>query len=548
MDLIDELIILIFVLQAVYSLYQRVTGSNQAEEAEQMELPSAAEDDGTWALMLARARDQLVTAARELERLAARVERLAAELAIDPASSGPLVEALDAQLRPQLIDAQRQVASLTALFSADDVDPARLIERLASADDIRQIYAHMTVVRVGLGVLGAAGRWRRDPALAALLVDAEAAANALLAPMTRFATANSGWPETPAIVLPQPSDDPDATRRLFPDRPVVFLPDDFGDERLQWPALAREVARGLIQTLPGLATQIRALLGPTDPPWLPRREGRRVVFDLQAAAGAWLPVLAVDAVWTLMLGPGALHAIRVGESRPEDPFEIVRVRAGRDRRQIGTNPPVHLRVHLIGHLLGAMGFQAEARILLRDWDQAHGSPEALIMPSMFAQSVHLPMERAMQTFGPLVEQIRSAPFAALAGRGWSSVTGFELSPGLQGRIRQRTESLANRARFQDDPRIVIAAAAALVDQRGASPRLIQQVSHAILGRGEQRDPDPNYAPGRVPRLGDPVRPREIIEAIILRAALRPVGRRRPPPGTLTRPIDPPAAPGQPGFA
>ena len=80
MDFIDKIVILIFVLQAVYSLYQRVTGGNAGEKAAEMPPPDAQNDDGTFALVLIRARQQAVNALQTQTRVAERVSALAERL------------------------------------------------------------------------------------------------------------------------------------------------------------------------------------------------------------------------------------------------------------------------------------------------------------------------------------------------------------------------------------------------------------------------------------------------------------------------------------
>lgn len=525
MEFIDELFILIIVLQGVYNLYQRVTGGNAAEKAENM--PPPEEDDGTWLIMLARARDRLADARRRLAGHTQRAQRVAEGMS--GAAVAPLRRAIETRLLPELQAIDRALTDLSSRFSLIDLDgedpaageqAARLMsDWAAQADTLRSLLGEVGRQVALLGALEGAARWRSDPRLGGILADVDAVATSMLAPLAQ--AAESGWMQWPAaapLTVPEVGD-PQALRRLLADHPLVFVDPDVADGQTRWPAVIEAVARAVVQTRPEILGGINRARHPGVPAWLPRQQGRRVVFDVEASAAVWFEAAAVDAVAAVMMGPVALTALVERLARPDDPFAVVRARAGVDHRTLGPEPPAHLRVLLTARVLARLGFDVEAGAIAQRWSEMHGNPRAISLPSLFGAAVGLPTERAVEALMPWLFDLVASPVAGLGDRSFAALGHFEMSPGLWSRTRQAAGLLSAGRGFRETPRIVVAAALLTAEKSGGvDVRLDRAVHRLITDPGERPAPDPHYRPRRVD-LGDPLTARDLVEAITLRAAL-----------------------------
>lgn len=522
MEFAEELILLVFVLQAVYSLYQRITGGDQAKKAAELEAPPAADDQATWALMIDRARDQISHAEATAERLRSRAitlrDRLGDRLGAD--RNEPLKEAVALRLLPALDRLRERLADLAAHLDDLDERPEQVAQWIARSGELVAIFGELGDREAHLGLVNGAARWQRDADLAALLREAEAVAAALLHPLT---VADRRWPTRRPLCLPAPRADLDLgldLDALFGDRPAVLLPPAFADESTRWPTLIEATARALVRLRPSLLDGSRALLPGDERPWLPRLQGRAVTLDLDALGRVWLPTLAADALAVMMMGPAALRGAMHLLASPDDPDEVVTVQAATDHRLADATPPPHLRVVLMARTLARMGADPRAARLLAQWQVAHGHPEALILPSLFGQSVRLPLAPVIERLGPVVDRLRDARQDALGGRMLSAVPGFEMSPSRWARVERRVELLVAGVPFQDDPVIAVAAAIMAADRSGGfGPRLSRALRHAIVAEGERRGP---AAPVEwaAARFDDPLTARDLIEAIALRAVWR----------------------------
>ncbi len=532
MEFIDELFILLVVLQGVYNLYQRVTGGNAGEQAENM--PPPEEDDGTWTIMLVRARERTARAREQLARNRQRAQRVAAGLG--GAAVAPLRRAIEQRLVPEFDRIDAALAALAARLAEVDLEDdgpeaaeraARLMSDWAArADEMRELLGRQARLVDVLGALEGAARWRNDPRLGPIMADVDAVAASMLAPLA--AGAGSGWFDWPGgapLTLPEVGD-PDAVRGLLAEHPVVFVDTDVADGQTRWPAVIEAVARTVVRTRPALLRPIIEARHPGVPAWLPRQQGRRVVFDLQAAAGAWFEAVAVDVLAALMMGPAALMGLIERLARPDDPFAVVRARPGPDHHTLSAQPPAHLRAHLTAAALTAIGYDVEARALLNRWNALHGEPAALSLPSAFGVAVVLPVEPAVEALRPWITALLGERHDALGGRALSALTHFEMSPGLWSRARERATRLSGGRSFSDAPRIIVAAALVVADGQGFDARLDRAVHRLITHPGERAPADPHYRPRRAD-LGDPLTGRDLLEAVVLRAALdRPHGQQR----------------------
>ncbi len=307
MDIVDRIILLIFVLQIVRSIFGRLfrRGGDATTPQAPLNRPTdpAEQSPEALAAWVDTIRQRLrggLDAATELQRALAD-----AQLRIGT-PGGPLVrvgEALDATAAR--VDAlvarfQRQAAA------AQSEDPLQVVELVLAPEAQQALFESLAIERVRADALDALVTWRTDRQLGEVLADADAIAEALMAPLQRYAEAHGlDFPALRPLCAPAVSGGEAVIYGLFPDHPVIFVPDDFGDDLLRWPSIAHEIGHVMYWALEGFAADLRALVPSREPPWLPRVQGRSVIFDVHAAYRAWLPEVVADAIAALLLGPCA---------------------------------------------------------------------------------------------------------------------------------------------------------------------------------------------------------------------------------------------------
>ncbi len=531
MDIVDRIILLIFVLQIVRSIFGRLfrRGGDATTPEVPLNRPQAPAEQSPEALAawVDTIRQRLhggLDAARDLLRTLRETQ-----LRIGT-PRGPLVrvgEALDATTAR--VDAlvtrfERQVAA------AQSEDPVQVVEMVLAPEAQQALFESLAVERVRTDALHALVTWRTDRVLGEVLADADAIAEALLAPLQRYAEAHDlDFPSLRPLCAPAVPGGEAVIYGLFPDHPVIFVPDDFGDDLLRWPSIAHEIGHVMYWALEGFAADLRALVPTREPPWLPRVQGRSVIFDVQAAYRAWLPEVVADAVAALLLGPSALRGMIHAFERPDEPDAVVVLHGGGDGRVVAEHPPADLRVRLNAWLLERVGYDVEAKALLRGWDRTHGAPDALWVQTMYGEHVLIPTRRFLEPGVELLEALYTTHFHSLAGAPLSAVHDFELGPGLWARTRKRAVQLLEGEVFAEDPRVVIAAAIeASALSQGAHARLAKAVRANILGQGEARRG--GALEPRAPRpveMDAPLSMNEIVDAVLLAELLhRPRFARR----------------------
>ena len=518
-ELFENILILVFVLQAVWSLFGRLLGKRDPDE----DVPAGAhegdvqpqEELGEW---LRHAGTQLDNGLQLAADLDARLDDLNRTLEGGGGSAlQSLREVLENPVRRELSGATELMERARA---AQEQGAEAFFRR---ADGLRKAYDALGLGRIRVEALETMVRWRSDKHLGGHLADADAMAEGLLRPLRTFALAHGlAFPPVRPVCAPALPGQEAVVYGLFPGRPVIFVPDDFGEDLMRWPSLAHEIGHVMWRFLPGFARDVRAFIVSDQPPWLPHADGRQVVFDVHACFGAWLPEIVADLFCAMLLGPAALRGM-VASFAGDHPTDVIRAHAALDGQTVEEHPPAHLRVLLVAHLLERSGFPpSEWEDLVRDWEVRHQEPTTLVFPTLYGDEVELGLPRFLALGRALVDRFSASEYSSLSGYTFSAVHDLTMPPGLWAQVKQRSVDLRADEPFNDNPRIVLAAAIEAAGRGGgAVNRIAAGVRRAVigLGTGERRVADPAYAIGASSKELGSVTAEDVVDAMRLRALL-----------------------------
>ncbi len=438
-----------------------------------------------------------------------------------------LAQVADKELIPALDAASRDLDALARALSGAPVGVVRA--RLA---DPKALAPAATIGRISgqKQVLERMADWRSDPERALLLADADAIAADLLDPVQRLAGVQGfRFPDQRPICAPAQPGGESLWLGLLPEGyPVVFVPDDFGEDLFRQASLPHEIGHLMWLRIPGLADEMRHATGLVEPGRALQWDGQQVRGSQAWPYSAWLPELVADALAMLLLGPAALRGLVYSFAQPHDP-EAVTFAAMTDEGRYDEHPPAHLRVHLGARLLHRMGYDQQVKPIVEEWDALHGAPDSLVLPTAQGQLIALSMAQALAFGGPRMEAWYTAEYAALDGLGLADFTGLEMTPGMWAKVQRRAVELAEGKPFHDGGRVVLAAA---IEARALHPDRAQRIEsglrRAILGRDaeERRSADPAYQRAAKADQGPDPFARQVRDAVILRQFLRPPGRHR----------------------
>ncbi len=485
MDTFEKIVLVIVVIQAVWNLIQRVRGKATSEDLEDpvpikraKEKPQEEELRG-W---LGRATDQVDDALRESEVFLERARLLEDELRRGDGPLSILRESLIATVEQPLQAAHAVLRDTRVHLETGDAEMA--LRFMNDLGPVRKAFEQLGEVPARLGAIEALARWRTDPQLAPIMADADAIAEAFIDPFRKF-TRNHGiyFARQRSICAPAAAGMERVYVDLLPGHPVIFVPDDFGEDLLRWPSVAHEIGHVLWNTLPGFAEEVRDFAVSRNTAWLPRLQGRDVVFDVHAAFHAWLPEIVPDVICTMLLGPSALAGMVHSFGATSDPREVQMAYTD-DGQTLSVHPPRHLRIVLCAHVLDLMGYTSDVDDLLQRWDRQHHAPTTLLFPTLYGQLLELPAPRFMALGRALVQRFYASDYEALAGYPLSAVHDLAMSPGKWARAKARAGDLIADKPFHDEARIVIAAGIIAAERSpGAQVRITRGVRRAIVGMG-----------------------------------------------------------------
>lgn len=414
-----------------------------------------------------------------------------------------LRDVLTGRVLVELAAAADDVAAVRSIAANRPID--EVVEGLETDERVPRAAALAARAHEWLHVIAIMAGMRRDPHLGHLMGDADALAASILDPIARFATARGlSFPRQRPICVPTVEGYGATWFDLLPsDLPVIFVPDDFGEDLMRWRALTHEVGHVVWREVEGFAEETLAIGGFDGIPVLPRISGNRLVGRPEAAFSAWAMEMIADAFATLMLGPAALRGWVSYAASPEHPERVTRA-WDVDGRRFEVHPPCHLRTMWTAWLLGRMGYETEKDELLAGWNEMHDHPSTLLIPTRTGTLVELDVDDFYEPGRAFLECWYVTAYECLGGFPVPSIPDVAMGPGLWKRVRGRATQLATDEPFQDDPRVVIAAA---IEAHAAHPdrqiRIALGVRRAIRGLGnkEKRLADTHYAQREPTRSG-----------------------------------------------
>lgn len=400
----------------------------------------------------------------------------------------------------------------------------RALERLEG--DGRVVEAHHAVLTavMRLEVLTAMRDTRAHPDDGYRLADADAIAGSLLEPIQQFAAAQAiSLPESRPITVPAQPGGEAIWMGLLPERfPILFVPADFLSDLYRYASVPHEIGHLLWRDVPGLAQQVHAASGFSFQRGMITVRNGRIHGTIDQLYTAWMPEIFADMAAVLLLGPAGLRGLAHSFASPDEPRRVISV--GSRSGQYDEHPPSHLRVHLAGHLLYAMGFDRESKVILASWDAQHGPPEHFAIPVEGGGHVQIGVESLLEPGREAMDALYMQEFAAVSGFRLADVPGFEMSPGLWAQVNRRAQQLSDDQPFNDGARVVLAAA---IEARAKHPIKALVITlglrRAILGRDadERRVADPSYRPFQ--EGGHAGWASEVRAAMVLREALHSRG-------------------------
>jgi len=537
-DGFDVIIIIFFVVQFLHGLYQRVKGGADTTDAAQGAIMDAlfdqdppeneADEYAEYEIVIAHQLAQLEDALTESAELRTRLRAVRGKLRAIGGPTLALLTAVDETLLPNLGTLESRLTTLGAALA--EPGEAAVEAYLANGEVVGEAYALLADYQLAAAVIEGSTTWRQDRELGPLLADADAIADALLAPLRRYTEAHDiPLPVAPPLCAPASPGAEAMIYGLLPDRPVVFVPTDFGGSIMRWPSIAHELGHVVWRALPGVRDEVTRLVGPPRSHLAVKADGRRFRVDHRAIFSAWMEEIFCDFFAALTLGPAALRGMVHSFAEPDEPQNGLFIHPSPYGLGLDEHPPAALRVALVAETLLRMGYTEEVRALQALWVDQHGEAEALFLPMDNHRTLRVRMDDFVTLGASLVQSLYLLPFSGLADAPWTAVHGLEMTPGVWSRVLRRAEDLVDDQLFDDDGRVVVAAGIEAADLKsGLSARISRGVRRAILGRGEKAPKGPEqHRVVPTSRISDPLLPAEIVESVILREVLHRKHTRRP---------------------
>ncbi|MFN3199341.1 MAG: hypothetical protein ACE366_13140 [Bradymonadia bacterium] len=241
--------------------------------------------------------------------------------------------------------------------------------------------------------------------------------------------------------------------------------------------------------------------------------GWRAAFESVANEGAnaplyapWLPTLVADVLTTVWLGPGALRGWASALGRPDAPEMVVTLD--------GAQPPAHLRITLMAHVLHRMGFARVVRPIMTQWRGAHRRPRFFVDPTTEEE---WQVDTVIHQYAGAVDAIYGAGLPPLAGHGLNAIPGWSMSVPRWKRVEGVKKALTEGrpARRAGGASVVIAAGLEVAYGTGLTNEIAMRRVMRLLEKGGQGgSASARRGKGRAQGGASLVR-----EAILLRACL-----------------------------
>jgi len=336
---------------------------------------------------------------------------------------------------------------------------------------------------------------RRNAYLGPRIVDSDAMAQACYKPVLEFASMNRLplTSATPVTVL-SPFDLGIWTGFIPTGVAPIFLPPEFFDRLVWWPALAHEVGHDFLAATSNADDRVRSQLGISAEalgvvPLNMTEEGISV-HEIHRVFGAWFEEIFCDVFGTLMAGPAYGYSMLELFASPHDPRRVATVALDPRGRmpRYDTHPPRHLRVLLCAHVLELAGEHESAASIRDEWTAIHGEIEGIVYP-VAGGAIGIPIEPIVERMTEIADSLYREGLEGFDGRSLSAIPGVDWGPHMASASRRAMgEMLSGRAPTSEPPRAVIAGAVlAWREQPDLEGQLIELARRAIVGVTETRE-------------------------------------------------------------
>jgi hypothetical protein len=298
---------------------------------------------------------------------------------------------------------------------------------------------------------------------------------------------------------------------------TLFVPRTVLQDASHWSLIAPEIARYLGASAPEMYQDIHeglelgvdeAQVG-SDPESL-----TRVLF------ASWIGRIVADAVGALTFGPSYLMSVAELYAQPHAPARVSSIVLNQDGT-LHSEPPVHVRVHVIGRWLTRMGYASEASAIVRDWDERHGSPSAL---AFWGSMTSLPAAPVLDAAAELTDVLYQLPLKAFGNVRLAHVAGLAGWEGLARAASEAKSSLSAGERARGSARAIVAGAIeAALETPEANAAIITALHDSVANVTTQR-PSPVKLPSLPPGAAKkPPPPRPTTRRLFARLTARDVG-------------------------
>jgi hypothetical protein len=527
-DLFERIMVLVFVLQALYSLYRRLFGGGEMEETPDDYQPLEALAPDAYALIVNESIAQLQRAIQDAGDLDRRIKAIVAlpraegraYTVLHSQISGP-ISAKIGILREQLSHAENVLENEGEVATAAYLNQSQLIAD--AFRELAQLWSEIEVIEEFL-------KQRKRPESGRLLLITEALATDLMTPFAKVA-AHRGLKTDKTQIIAVLSDRETGTlpSHFLPGYQTVRVSPTAISEPNAWLNVVHSTAEGMLRAYPSVLAEFTSVLGETDTPWLPRRQGRRVVLDVRAMFGAWRETIIADVIATLWLGPAYVQGLASLLERPDNPETVMDAETAPDGRQFADHPPAHLRVLLACEVLQSTGFTHESSEVRRQWFEDHGESDGMWTETMWGQYLQVPWNQLFMIGSELIRHIIHSPLHAIGRNSLIEIEGMAMTPERWHEVELLLSDWIGNKENGGRPSVCLSA---LLIGQGEYPshigRLLKQMIQAVLAKKSQRKRNRPTA-HKALSLDRPVTLRECTEAFILRTVLhrRPVRQHTP---------------------
>jgi len=374
---------------------------------------------------------------------------------------------------------------------------------------------------------------RESPTHREPLAVADGLARACYRPLLSWARHNLSLPDREPISFVAARDQVDL--RGFPEAGVaaVALPTAFPGRLHGWPQVAHEVGRDFLDSVQGLKWELRNRFGLPDRYPIPfASRGYLSQDEVLLPFGGWLEWLFGDLLGTLLLGPAYPMALRDLLASPGNPGTVTAVGVAPDNAYYAAEPPAHLRMSVAIAVLDDMGFPEEQQRIWQSWNERHGWPEWLYLPTRVEGWIEAPVSHFVDTAGQVADLIMNETLGALSDHSLGDIPGLAFTAELQAAAEQAaTAALERRSPPDADPRVALAGVVLARERKPARSRELLHWLRALLAPaapdpGEEVEPAAAAQAAGEESLATLLRDAVILNAVLQRPSLgsRPAAR------------------------